>query len=133
MLADGGSPVADAKDLIRRGNRRLACELLEPWVEAYPEDAAAWSAMAAARFEMGELPEALAASARVVQLRGTARDWCNYGTLLRKIGKTKDAERAQYQALTVDPEYEHARTELGKIHRDTTAGAGEDEDANDFI
>lgn len=131
MLTDGGSPVADAKDLIRRGNRRLACELLEPWLADYPEDAAAWSAMAAALFELGELSEALAASDRVVQLRGTARDWCNYGTLLRKAGKTKEAECAQYQALTVDPQYEHARTELHKIHLAATAGA--DDDADDFV
>ncbi len=131
MLTDGGSPVADAKDLIRRGKRRLACELLEPWLAEYPEDAAAWSAMAAALFELGELPEALAASDRVVQLRGTARDWCNYGTLLRKAGKMKEAERAQYQALTTDPEYEHARTELHKIHLAATTDA--DDDADDFV
>ncbi len=133
MLTDGGSPVADAKDLIRRGNRRLACELLEPWLEDYPEDAAAWSALAAALFEMGELTEALAASEQVVQLRGTARDWCNHGTLLRKAGRTRDAERAQYQALTLDPDYEHARTELHKIHLAATIGADEDHDANDFV
>ena len=132
MLTDGGSPVEDAKGLIRRGNRRLACELLEPWLADYPEDAAAWSAMAAALFEMGELPAALAASERVVQLRGTARDWCNHGTVLRKAGRPQEAERAQYQALTLDPDYEHARTELHKIHRDATDDA-DDDDADDFI
>ena len=132
MLTDGGSPVADAKDLIRRGNRRLACELLEPWLEEYPEDPAAWSALGAALFASGEVPEALAASQKVVELRGTARDWCNYGTVLRKAGQPKDAERAQYQALIVDPKYEHARTELNKIHQEA-AGDADDDDAGDFI
>lgn len=126
MLTDGASPVPDAKELIRRGQNRLAAELLEPWVEHNAEDASAWSALAAALFNLGDFPEALAASERVVGLRGQARDWCNYGMLLRKSERLDDAERALYKALTLNPHHEHARTELEKVHQARTAEDGED-------
>lgn len=126
MLTDGSNPVPDAKELIRRGQNRLATELLEPWVEDNPEDAAAWSALGAALFNLGDIPRALAAAERVVNLRGKARDWCNYGMLLRKSGRLEDAERALYRALTLDPYYHHARTELAKLHRARTAEMNDD-------
>ena len=121
MLTDGSSPVADAKELIGRGQNRLATELLEPWLEDYPEDAAAWSALGAALFALGEIEEALGASRQVVDLRGTARDWCNHGMLLRKAEHLKEAEEALYRALTIDRNYDKARTELEKVHLARTA------------
>jgi len=126
MLLDGASPVADARELIRRGQNRLAAELLEPWVEDNPEDASAWSTLAAALFALGDMQEALAASRHVVELRGTARDWCNYGMLLRKTGDLREAERALYRARTIDPGYEKITTELAKLHQTRTAEEEED-------
>lgn len=126
MLTNGSNPLADAKELIRRGQNRLAAELLEPWLEDNPNDAAAWSALGAALFNLGDIAQALAAAERVVNLRGKARDWCNYGMLLRKSGRLDEAERALYRALTLDPHYDHARTELAKLHRARTAEQDED-------
>ncbi len=126
MISDGDSPVADAKEMIRRDQRRLAVELLEPWVADNPDDASAWATMAAGYFGMEDWGAALAASERVTQLRGTARDWCNHGTALRKLGRLKEAERAQYTALTIEADYEHARSELRKLHLALTKGDEED-------
>lgn len=111
------SPVEEAKTLIRRGQRRIAVELLEPWVEDYPEDASAWSVIAAAYFELDDLAKALRAAQRAVDLkRDSARNWCNLGMILRRLGKLQEAERAQYQALTIDSGYDRARVELRKLH-----------------
>lgn len=97
-------------------------------MEHNPEDASAWSALGAALFNLGDIPQALAASEQVVRLRGEARDWCNYGMLLRKSKRLDDAERALYKALTLDPRHEHARTELAKLHEARTA-----EEADDYL
>jgi len=113
----GESPLAEAKELIRRGQRRIAMELLEPWLEEYPEDADSWSVIAAAYFELDNFPEALDAAQQAVDLKpDSARNWCNLGMILRKMRKLYDAEKAQYQALTLDSTYDRARTELRKIH-----------------
>ena len=126
MLTNGSSPVPDAKELIRRDQNRLAAELLEPWLEDNPEDAAAWSALGAALFAVGDVADALAASGQVVELRGTARDWCNYAMLLRKAGDLKQAEQCLYRALSIDSKYDKARTELAKLHEVRTAEARDD-------
>lgn len=113
----GSSPVEEAKEFIRRGQRRLAIELLEPWVEDYPEDADAWSVIAGAYFELDDHPHALRAARRATDLRpDSARNWCNLGMILRRLGDLKEAEKAQYRALTLDSGYDRARTELRKIH-----------------
>ncbi|MGC9319268.1 MAG: hypothetical protein ACP5KN_14645 [Armatimonadota bacterium] len=112
----GESPVEAAKQYIRRGQRRLAIELLEPWVEDYPADADAWSVLAAAQFELDNFSGAVQAARRAVELKPSARNWCNLGMVLRKLGQLYEAERAQYKALVVDSGYERARTELRKIH-----------------
>ncbi len=111
------SPLEQAKLFIRRGQRRLAAELLEPWLEDYPEDADAWSVMSAAYFELDDLTRALQAAQRAVDLKPqSARNWCNLGMVLRRLGKLYDAERAQYEALALDSGYDRARTELRKLH-----------------
>ncbi|MEA3401999.1 MAG: hypothetical protein U9R79_12250 [Armatimonadota bacterium] len=112
----GEDPVQAAKEYIRRGQRRLAIELLEPWVEEYPEDADAWSVLAAAQFELDSFAGAVEAARRAVELKPSARNWCNLGMVLRKLGQLYEAERAQYKALVVDSGYDRARTELRKIH-----------------
>jgi Flp pilus assembly protein TadD len=95
----------------------LAVELLEPWLAEYPEDASAWSAMAGARYRLDNLTEARVAAARAVDLRpNSARNWCNLGMILRKLGALYDAERALHRALTINSSYDRARTELRKIH-----------------
>jgi len=111
------SPVDVAKRFVRHRQPLLAIELLEPWVEEYPEDAAAWSTLAAARYELDNLPEARIAAARAVDLRpDSARNWCNLGMILRKLGNLYEAERVLHRALVVDSSYDRARTELRKIH-----------------
>lgn len=126
------SPVDIAKRFVRTKQPLLAVELLEPWLEEYPEDASAWSVLAAARFELDNLPEARMAAARAVDLRPhSARHWCNLGMVLRKIGALYEAERAQHRALSVDSSYDRARTELRKIH-DLRTGEGKSADS-DFV
>lgn len=111
------SPVEEAKEFIRRGQRRLAIELLEPWLEEYPEDASAWSVIAGAYFELDDLPHALEAARRATELRPeSARNWCNLGMILRRLGDLREAEKAQYRALTIEPGYDRARRELRKLH-----------------
>lgn len=111
------SPVEDAKLFVRAGQPLLAAELLEPWLEAYPDDADAWSAMAAARHGLESREAALEAAERAVQLRpSSARNWCNLGMMLRKLGRLYEAEKALYRALGLNSSYDRARTELRKIH-----------------
>lgn len=111
------SPIDLAKRFVREGAPLYAIELLEPWLAAYPEDARAWSVMAAARYELDNLSEARVAAAKAVDLKPeSARNWCNYGMILRKTGELYEAERALHRALTLDRNYDRARTELRKIH-----------------
>jgi Flp pilus assembly protein TadD len=111
------SPVQLAKHYIRNRQPLLAKELLEPWLQEYPEDSSAWSAMAAARYELDDLPGARIAAVKAVDLRAeSARNWCNLGMILRKMGALYEAERLQHKALSIDSTYDRARTELRKIH-----------------
>ncbi|MGD9497457.1 MAG: tetratricopeptide repeat protein [Armatimonadota bacterium] len=109
-------PLDDAKEFMRRGQRRLAVELLEPWLADYPDDADAWSVLAGAYFELEDYPRALEAARRAAELKPqSARNWCNLGMVLRRTGRLYEAEKAQYRALTIDSDYERARKELTKI------------------
>lgn len=111
------SPIEQAKLFIRRGQRRLAAELLEPWLQDYPDDADAWSVVSAAYFELDDLAKALRAAQKAVDLKpDSARNWCNLGMILRRLGKLYEAERAQYEALGADSGYDRARVELRKLH-----------------
>ena len=111
------SPVKLAKKFVREKRPLLAVELLEPWLAEYPEDASAWSVMSGARYELDNLGEARIAAAKAVDLRpDSARNWCNLGMILRKVGEYYEAERALHRALTLDSSYRRARTELRKIH-----------------
>jgi tetratricopeptide (TPR) repeat protein len=111
------SPVDLAKKFVRERQPLLAIELLEPWLAEYPGDASAWSVMAGARYELDNLGEARIAAAKAPDLRPeSARNWCNYGMILRKLGEYYEAERALHRALSIDSTYDRARTELRKIH-----------------
>jgi len=111
------SPVPLAKEYIRRGQRRIAIETLEPWLDDYPEDADAWSVLAAAYYELDDFVPAREAARRACDLKpDSARNWCNLGMILRKQGELYEAERIQHKALTIDSSYERARSELRKIH-----------------
>lgn len=111
------NPVEMAKNFVRNHQPLLAVEVLEPWLQEYPDDATAWSTLAAARYELDNLPEARIAAAKAVDLRPhSARNWCNLGMILRKLGALYEAERALHRALSLDSRYDRARTELRKIH-----------------
>jgi Flp pilus assembly protein TadD len=126
------SPVQLAKHYIRNRQPLLAKELLEPWLQEYPEDSSAWSAMAAARYELDDLPGARIAAVKAVHLRAeSARNWCNLGMILRKLGDLYEAERVLHRALAIDTSYDRARTELRKIHDLRTGGRPITED--DFV
>jgi len=126
------SPIDLAKRFVRSNQPFLAVEVLEPWLQEYPEDASAWSALAAARYGLDSLPEARAAAMKATELRpDSARNWCNLGMILRKIGAFYEAERVLHRALTVDSTYDRARTELRKIHELRTGEHDASED--DFV
>ncbi len=111
------SPIDLAKKYVRRNQPLLAIELLEPWLQEYPEDASAWSVLAGARYKLDNLREAHIAAGKAVDLKpGSARNWCNLGMILRKLGEYYEGERALHRALSIDSSYERARTELRKIH-----------------
>ncbi len=127
-----GSPVDEAKGFVRSRQPLLAVELLEPWLEAHPDDAGAWSALAGARYELHNYQDALAAAEQAVKYRPrSARNWCNLGMLLRKVGRFYEAERTLYRALSIDASYDRARVELRKIHEIRT-GDRVIEDDDDF-
>jgi tetratricopeptide (TPR) repeat protein len=93
-----------------------AVELLEPWLSDHPDEASAWAALGAAHFELENWAGAEKAICEVVRLRpDNAREWCNLGTVLRKLGRLHEAKQAQGQALTLDSSYERAHTELRKL------------------
>lgn len=110
-------PIDEAKRFVRGGQPLLAIELLEPWLQAHPDDPDAWSAMAGARYELENYEGALAAAEQAAKLKpGSARNWCNLGMMLRKLGRLYEAETVLHRALTIDSSYRRARTELRKIH-----------------
>jgi len=118
MAAHDESVVANARELMERGQRRAAIELLRLWVTDNPDDASAWAVLGAAHFELESWVEAEKAASEALRLRpDSAREWCNWGMLLRKLARLGEAERAQYHALTLDPSYNRARTELRKLHK----------------
>ena len=103
---------------MKQGRRRAAIELLEAWVADNPDDASAWAALGAARFALESWADAEQAASEALRLRPEgAREWCNWGMMLRKLGRLDEAERAQYRALSLEPSYDRARTELRKLHR----------------
>ncbi len=127
------SPLELAKAFVRSDQPRYAVEVLEPWLEAHPDDAGAWSVMAAARFELDNLPAARLAAAKAVDLKPqSARNWCNLGMVLRRAGELYEAERAQHRALILDPRHERARIELRKLN-DLRTGDREDRGHKDFV
>lgn len=110
------SPVEQAKELLAQKEYRAALDLVTPWLADHPDDASAWATLAAAYFQLEDWVPAKEAAAEVVRLRpDSARDWCNLGTVLRKLGELDQAEQAQQHALTVDPSYERTRIELAKL------------------
>ena len=127
------SPIDLAKDYVREDQPLYAVELLEPWLAEYPEDASAWSVMAAARYQLDNLPEARIAAAKAVDLRPkSARNWCNLGMIMRKTGELYEEERALHRALSLDRNYNRARVELGKIH-DLRTGDSRPIEDDDFV
>ena len=127
------SPVEMAKRYVRSSQPLLAVELLEPWLQEFPEDAGAWSILAAARYELDNLSEARIAATKAADLRPqSARNWCNLGMILRKLGSLYEAERVLHRALSVDSMYDRARTELRKIHELRTGDRAARQD-DDFI
>lgn len=115
-MSERDEVLAHARLLLSSGEAAQSAELLEPHAQAAPEDAAVWTALAAAYFELQRWPEAEAAARRVTELEpANARNWCNYGTVLRKLGQLDAAEDAQREALRQDAGYARARGELRKL------------------
>ncbi|MEA3404063.1 MAG: tetratricopeptide repeat protein [Armatimonadota bacterium] len=116
MTSDGSDAVRRAKDLIEAEQFDEAIGILEPWLEDNPEDAAAWSALGAAYFELEDYEAAAPAARKAVELRPeSAREWCNLGTVLRKLGRLEEAANAQRRALAVEQDYDRALMELEKL------------------
>jgi tetratricopeptide (TPR) repeat protein len=110
------SPVEQAKDFLAHDDHCAGLDLLGPWLADNPDDASAWATLAAIHFELEDWEAAKEAATEVVRVRpNSARDWCNLGIVLRKLGEIRKADRVQHRALSLDPRYERARDELGKI------------------
>lgn len=118
----GTGVVEQAKRLIEQGQHQEAIELLQRWLADNADDAGPWAVLGAAQFELENWAEAEKAAREVVRLRpDSAREWCNLGTVLRKVGNLEEATQAQEQALRLDWSYDHARTELSKLEDVRTA------------
>lgn len=110
--------VQQARTLMRQKQYSRVVSLLSGWVELHPEDEQAWEMLGAAYFALEMFAPAEEVAAKVVSLKPeSARAWCNWGTLLRKVGRLEDAQRAQLRCLELDPGYGRARSELRKISR----------------
>ena len=118
MGEQGEGIVAQAKDLIQRGQYQEVTDLLEPWLADKPDDADGWAVLGAAHFELARWTDAEQAARQVVRLRpDSAREWCNLGVVLRKLGQLEHAAAAQQRALDLDASYERASTEMRKLSR----------------
>lgn len=108
--------LAQARQLIQDGQQEEAIEVLDEWLDAHGDDPGAWAALGAAYFDLEDYPQAAKAARQAAQLRpDSPRNWCNLGTVLRKLGRLQDARRAQQRAVGLDPGYRRAHVELGKL------------------
>lgn len=110
--------VSGARRLVEEGRHSEAIAILKPWVEDNPQDARAWSLIAAAYFEGERWGPARAAAEEAVNLRpDDAREWCNLGVILRKTGDYTGAAAAQQHALRLEPANQRAKLELEKANK----------------
>ncbi len=108
--------VADAKVLLRQRRYQAVVQMLAPEMDDRPDDARAWETLAAACFALEQWEQAERAAGHVVRLRpDSVRAWCNWGMVLRKVGRLQEARDAQRQALEMDPRSTRARRELRRI------------------
>jgi len=116
LMREGEDALAQAEQLLNDHQYHAIVDLLSPWVEGHPDDARAWELLAAAHLQRQAWPHAEQAAAQVVRLTPhSARAWSNWGTTLRKVDRLDQARNAQRKALQLEPGYERALTELGKM------------------
>lgn len=114
-MSNSQSVLQKAQRFISAGKPTEAIRHLVAWTRQHSEDAVAWELMARAYFDMGHWPAARMAAMQVTRLRpNSAIAWCNLGTVERKLGKLDEAIEAQQRALSLDPQFSRAKTEIAK-------------------
>ncbi len=111
-----GHPSTDvAMQLLREGNVEECLECLERVVAAYPENALAYTIMAAAYHKQGDKAMTVAALEHALAEEDSARAHSNLAKAYEMVGRAKDAA-TQYQiAAEMDPAYMPASEGLHRV------------------
>jgi Tfp pilus assembly protein PilF len=116
MGAFAGHPTTDlAMQLLREGKTEECLECLERVVSAYPDNALAYTIMAAAYHKAGDKAMTVAALEHALAEEETARAHVNLAKAYEMVGRDKDAA-TQYQiAAEMDPSYQPAAEALQRL------------------
>jgi len=107
-------PVEAAWDLVAKGDRAKAVELLQNIIRTNPRDADARLLLGSLLAENGNRAEALAQLQEAVKLRpNSAEAHQAFGEALNKFGDTKPARAEFEKAVAVNPNFAQARIDLG--------------------
>lgn len=102
----------------KRVNAKDTIPQLVSHLTKYPMDAEAWVALAAGRYEEGELEKATKTLEKAFQLQpDLANAWLEKGRWLFQAEKWKEAEAAMNQALALHPDNETILTFRGMVRR----------------
>ena len=117
-----GDVLADA------GRAEEATALYRRVVDAAPDapaSADAYDGLAAVLQDAGQIPDAVAASLRAIELRADADDAYRLGFTLEQMGRMADADRAYAVAADLRPAFAEAQAKLGQylLRQDKPADA----------
>ena len=104
--------------LVDAGGAAEAAPLYRAVIDAAPDDTAsagAYDGLAAILQDAGDVPNAVAASLRAVQLRGDADDAYRLGYTLEQMGRLPDADAAYALAVEFRPTFAEAHAKLGSF------------------
>ena len=105
-----------ARTLLAEHQPRGALQLVDRIVALWPDHEPAWRLKAAAHGVLSEWWSAEEAARRCVGLApDSARSHLNLGIALRKQGRMAEAQASLRRALSLEPTYQKAQTELAKV------------------
>jgi Tfp pilus assembly protein PilF len=111
-----GHPTTElAMQLFREGKVDECLRCLDKLVQAYPEDALAYTIMGAAYHKLGENGMAIGSFEHALAWDDSARAHANVARAYEMVGRTRDAVTHYQTAIQLEPEYKPAADGLARL------------------